>query len=113
MQQDKRQYLKQLTEEDRKAKLLDKIQDKPTQQAVFSAGQDNISKLFDRPTHVAYERRQKQDEVINHINEKFLVERSNPKDKLRTSYEQQSGFNSQFAPEVAFKLAEKRKEKTN
>lgn len=55
LQVERRQYLKALTEEDRKAKLLQKMKANPEPEG-FS-GNDHISKLFDRPTHVSYERR--------------------------------------------------------
>ena len=76
------------------------------------SGVDNISKLFDRPTHVAYERRQKQDDVIKHINDKFFANPLSQKEKLRQSNEANAGFNQQFAPEVAASLEVRRKEKT-
>lgn len=69
----------------------------------------HISKLFDRPTHVAYDRRVKQDQVIQHISEKFNMVESE-KEKLRSSNEAKSGFNSQFAPELAANVEQRRKE---
>lgn len=53
----RRQHLKELTEQDRKAKLLQKISATSDQYSL--GGKDNISKLFDRPTHQAYDRRAK------------------------------------------------------
>ena len=107
-QSERRQYLKNLTEEDRKAKLMHKMKEP---EPLALQGQDNISKLFDRPTHQAYDRRAKQDLVVQHMSEKFTAPNED-KERLRNANANQVGFNSQFAPELAQSMESKRKEKT-
>jgi len=49
--------------------------------------------------------------VISHMSEKFTAPNED-KEKLRRANEEQIGFNSQFAPEIAANMEAKRKEKT-
>lgn len=62
--------MKNITEQDRSAKMAQKaVSGLRTQ----SQGEDIISKIFNRPVHVAHDRRAKQDAVIGYINDKFLA----------------------------------------
>lgn len=106
--------MKQLTEEDRKQKLIAKIQSEGSS-ADQQLGKDSISKIFDRPTHQAYDRRAKQDKVISYISDNWQLEQAGKgkdKEKLAQICENQAGFNKQFAPEKAFASQEARKQRT-
>lgn len=65
--EERRMQLKKITEQDR----ADKQQFKSGVQAPKENPENLMSKVFDRPTHQAYERRAKQEQVQNMIVEKF------------------------------------------
>ena len=81
-QADRRLHLKAITEEDRNNKMLQKVKEDNSKCAF---GDDIIARaLFNRPTHEAYERRAKQDTVVNYIADKFQIQDSqNDKERLR------------------------------
>lgn len=77
-------------------------------------GDDIIAKnLFNRPTHEAYDRRAKQDTVVNYIADKFAIGGTQvEKERLRDTLANSEGFNKQFAPEMQATAEVRRKHQT-
>ena len=70
LERERRLHLKAITEQDRYQKKMQKLD--ATKQDSF---RDDFAKhLHDRPAHQAYDRRAKQDNVVNYISEKFFSE---------------------------------------
>ena len=91
-QADRRLHLKAITEEDRELKKIQKTREDNSKCAF---GHDIIGKnLANRVTHEAYDRRAKQDNIINYMADKFTIgERQGEKDRLVAQLANADGFN--------------------
>lgn len=90
---ERRSRLKELTESDRKAKRLQSLDFKEPEESPVNL----MSRVFERPTHAAFERRAKNDQVVSFITEKFFTgqhdrgaSKLNPEEIVRLKNEQEA-----------------------